>query len=267
MRKQVLRMSFIAMASVCLIILGIRVWQSHEDKQKLHEVTAQLKDEKESSARQAQVIDPIVKEEKISEIEPQILPEYLRLYEMNQDLVGWLKIEDTRIDYPVMQTLEDEDYYLDKGFDGEKNSNGSLILDTSCQMGGPEGSPSTNLIIHGHHMRSGEMFGDLEKYMDADYAKLHERIQLDTLYEKREYQVVAVFLSQVYSKSDTCFKYYQFVEADTPEAFETFYNTIKELSVVDTGVTASYGDELLTLSTCSYHVEDGRLVVVAKRIV
>lgn len=90
---------------------------------------------------------------------------------------------------------------------------------------------------------------------------------IDTLYEERTYEIVAVFRSQVYREGDDVFKYYQFYEADTQEEFEDFYSSIKERSLYDTGVEAEYGDTFLTLSTCAYHVEDGRLVVVAKQTV
>lgn len=261
MKRGVLQGILLMISITCMSQVILMQWHRDQENEQLQVINQMLQEEKIGK------IEPIGQKESVEQKEPQILSEYLRLYEMNQDLIGWLKIEGTRIDYPVMQTPEDENYYIDKGFDREKNSNGSLILDTSCQMGNAYQTPSTNLIIHGHHMRSGEMFGDLEKYRDVSYAKAHERIQLDTLYEKREYQVIAVFLSQVYNKSDVCFKYYQFVEADTPEAFDTFYDNIKNLALFDTGVSASFGDEFLTLSTCSYHTEDGRLVVVAKRVI
>lgn len=109
------------------------------------------------------------------------------------------------------------------------------------------------------------MFGDLDLYLKESFYKEHPSISFDTLYEERTYEIVAVFRSQVYNTDDDVFKYYQFYEADTQEEFEDFYGNIKELSLYDTGVEAKYGDTFLTLSTCAYHVPDGRLVVVAKR--
>lgn len=206
--------------------------------------------------------------------ESEILSQYRTLYELNPDMAGWLKIEGTVIDYPVMQTPEDEGYYLSRDFYGEESSSGCLIMDTDSHVGTgakDEGyakgqEPSTNLIIHGHTMRNGEMFGDLDLYKDETYGKEHSRICFDSLYEEREYELLAVFYSQVYYESDDVFKYYQFFQADTREEFEDWYGNIKKLSLYDTGVTAEFGDEFLTLSCCAYHVEDGRFVVVAKRI-
>ena len=204
---------------------------------------------------------------------PEILPKYKELYGINPDLIGWLAIDGTVIDYPVMQTMEDESYYLSYDFYGEENKNGCLILDTDSAAGtGTKAcayangtAPSTNLIIHGHTMKSGEMFGNLKLYKDAEYGAEHHIICFDSLYEERKYELIAVFYSQVYYESDDIFKYYKFFQADTQEEFDDWYENIKEMSLYDTGVTAQFGDEFLTLSCCSYHVEDGRFVVVGKR--
>lgn len=203
-----------------------------------------------------------------------MLPEYEQLYEMNSDIIGWLSIEDTNIDYPVMQTPEDEEYYLDIDFYGESNKNGCLIMDTDSEVGiGIKASnyaggkpPSTNLIIHGHTMKSGEMFGNLKFYADEAYGKVHSSICFDSLYEERKYELIAVFYSQVFYERDEVFKYYKFFQADTQEEFDDWYRNIKEMSLYDTGISAEFGDEFLTLSCCAYHVEDGRFVVVGKRI-
>ena len=204
-----------------------------------------------------------------------MLPEYAALYEQNPDIIGWLRIDDTVIDYPVMQTMEDEDYYLAYDFNREANNNGCLIMDTDSVVGAGTADnqyaggmkPSTNLIIHGHTMKSGMMFGGLKKYAEESYGKDHSIICFDSLYEKREYELLAVFYSQVYMKTDNVFKYYQFFQADTKTEFDNWYENIKSMSLYDTGISAEFEDEFITLSCCSYHTEDGRFVVVAKRIV
>jgi len=197
------------------------------------------------------------------------------LYDMNPDIAGWLIIDDTVIDYPVMQTPADEEYYLDRDFQKNYSAYGSLIMDTDSQIGSgtkaneyADGSiPCTNLIIHGHNMKNGTMFGNLDLYRQQSYEKNHKIIKFASLYEDREYEIVSVFLSQVFLKTQTdVFKYYNFFQANTQEEFDDFYNNIKKMSLYDTGVTAEFGDEFITLSVCAYHVENGRLVVVAKRI-
>lgn len=192
---------------------------------------------------------------------PDVLDEYKTLYEKNKKLIGWLKIDDTIIDYPVMQTSDNE-YYLDHNFNQEYDKNGSLFLDYNCNIY----PRSTNLIIYGHHMKSGQMFGQLQKYAKESYGEKHSIIQFDSIYEEAVYQVMYVFRSQVYNEDDFVFKYYQFIDANSEEEFNSYMEEMAELSLYDTGVTASYGDSLLTLSTCDHSQTDGRFVVVAKRI-
>lgn len=178
----------------------------------------------------------------------------------NEDMAAWLVVPDTPIDYPVMWTPRDENYYLRRGFDGKSNQNGCLILDTDSCL-----SPlTTNLIIHGHNMNSGTMFGKLDNYKEESFFQDHREMQLHTEEGVRTYEVIAVFRSEVFKKTDQVFKYYKFFQADTQEEFDDFYENIKAMSLYDTGVTAEYGDHFLTLSTCSYHVERGRFVVVAR---
>lgn len=191
--------------------------------------------------------------------EPQIMERYADLYEENKDLAGWLSIEDTKIDYPVMQS-EDDAYYLHHDFYGQDSKYGCLYVKAQADL-----DVGTNFIIYGHNMKDGSMFGELDLYGKESFFKEHPAVSFDTLYEERTYDIIAVFRSQVYRADDEVFKYYQFYQADTPEEFEDFYDSIKELSLYDTGVEAEFGDSFLTLSTCAYHVQGGRLVVVAKR--
>ncbi|MCD7724788.1 MAG: class B sortase [Clostridiales bacterium] len=195
------------------------------------------------------------------DIELTVLEEYQTLYNKNKKLIGWLKIEDTNIDYPVMQTSNNE-YYLDHNYNQEYDKNGSLFLDKDCDVV----RRNTNLIIYGHHMKSGKMFGNLNKYSSEDYCREHSIIQFDTIYEKGTYQVMYVFRSRIYNEDEVVFKYYQFLDAASEQEFNSNMQEMAALSLYNTGVTASYGDELLTLSTCDSSEESGRFVVVAKRI-
>lgn len=216
-------------------------------------------DLKTESAGQGTVTGQEITEESMEE--PVILTKYEALYQANNDLVGWLSIEGMVIDYPVMRS-EDDEFYLHHNFQGEEDKYGCLYVRNRADVD----TPGTNFLIYGHNMKDGSMFGDLDLYRKKSFYQEHTIIQFDTLYEERSYEIVAVFLSQVYAEQDDVFKYYQFYEAETEEEFQYFYDNIKELALYDTGVTAEYGDTFLTLSTCAYHVTDGRLAVVAKRI-
>ncbi len=199
--------------------------------------------------------------EEEEDIELTVLEEYEALYNKNKRLIGWLEIDGTNIDYPVMQTTNNE-YYLDHNYNQEYDKNGSLFLDADCDVV----RRNTNLIIYGHHMKSGKMFGDLNKYSSESYCKEHSIIRFDTIYEKGTYEVMYVFRSRIYNEDEVVFKYYQFFDASSEREFNSNMNEMAAIALYDTGVTASYGDELLTLSTCDYSETDGRFVVVAKRI-
>ncbi len=191
----------------------------------------------------------------------EVLEEFKILLNKNQKLIGWLKIDDTNIDYPVMQTTDNE-YYLDHNLNQEYDKNGSIFMDKDCDVL----SPSTNYILYGHHMKSGQMFGNLDRYSSEEYYEEHPYIQFDTIYEKGTYQVMYVFRSHVYSEDEIAFKYYQFIDVNSEQEFDSYMQEMAEMSIYDTGVTAQYGDQLLTLSTCDNHEENGRFVVVAKKI-
>ncbi len=191
---------------------------------------------------------------------PEILDQYKILYNKNKSLAGWIKIADTEIDYPVMQTVNNE-YYLSHNYEQEYDKNGSIFLDKDCDII----DRSTNLIVYGHHMKSGKMFGTLDQYKNEGYYKEHKKIQFDTIYEEGVYEVMYAFRAQIYMDNEVKFKYYQFINAGSAEEFDSNMQAMREMSLYDTGVAAVYGDELLTLSTCDDKT-DVRFVVVAKRV-
>ena len=189
---------------------------------------------------------------------------YAPYYEQNPDMIGWLSIEGTVIDYPVVRTPGDNEKYLRLGFDGAYATGGTLFLDERCDP--VVEKVTANQMIYGHDMHDGTMFGDLHLYAGEEYGKEHSLIRFDTLHEVGEYQLLAAFYTQVYYTTDTCFKYYQFFDAENEEEFNDYVENVKALAEYDTGVSAEFGDTLLTLSTCSDHVENGRFVVVAKKV-
>ena len=192
---------------------------------------------------------------------PPILKKYETLYNKNRKLIGWLKIEGCDIDYPVMQTSNNE-YYLDHNYNQKYDKNGSLFLDKDCDAA----FPNDNMIIYGHHMKSGKMFGNLNYYSKESFWEDNKEFTFDTIYETGTYAVMYVFRSKIYSEEEIVFKYYQFIDATSENEFNSNMEEMANMSLYDTGVTASYGDRLITLSTCDSSEEDGRFVVVAKKI-
>jgi len=186
--------------------------------------------------------------------------EYYRdIYTKNDDMIGWLRIPGTDIDYPVMQTVDSPDFYLDHGFDGQKSVYGALYVQENCSI-----LNSDNLIIYGHNMKDGKMFSDLCRYADKSFYNDHRIIYFDTLDIFGTYEIVYVFRTEVYK--DGCFKYYNFVNARNEDDFESFIQKCDDMKLYDTGVSAEYGDRLITLSTCAPYAKNGRMVVVAKQV-
>ena len=184
------------------------------------------------------------------------------LQKINPEIVGWIKIDGTDINYPVLQTT-DNSYYMSHDYKKDDSRDGSIFLDKDydCDI------PSTNLLMYGHNNSNGTMFEDLMNYKKEDFYKEHQTIKLTTNKEDVEYEIIAVFLSRVYYKSETnVFRYYYFINAKTEKEFNEYIENSKKASLYNIDKTAQYGDQLLTLSTCSYHTEDGRLAIVARRV-
>lgn len=184
------------------------------------------------------------------------------LQKENNEIIGWLEIEDTNINLPVCQTT-DNDFYLTHNYKKEKSKGGSLFLDKNFDLV----NGSSNYLIYGHRNTQGLMFEDLLKYSKEDFYNNHKTIKFTTNKDDSVYEIMSVFYSRVYYKSEqNVFRYYYFVNANNEEEYNDFVNNCKKSSIYDTGVTANYGDQLLTLSTCEYSQEDGRFVVVAKKV-
>lgn len=190
----------------------------------------------------------------------EVLEEYKEKKQEIPDMVGWLKIEGTGIDYPVVQ--RDNEYYMDHDDYGNEDVYGAVFLEQVNDYR----TPDNNLMIYGHNRKDEKMFGELMNYKSEEYYKEHPFIQFDTLYEKGTYEIISVFLSKVYYTTDTNFKYYQFFGSEDPEKFESYVENVKKLSLYPIDAGASAGDFLITLSTCEYSTENGRLAVVARKL-
>lgn len=261
---KILGIACAALAVICLLFYGQSVYSERKAAKKLEEVQQQknisqaldwyadrIRGDSDGNQESAQQEAP----------PPEVLAEYSSLYAQYPDLVGWIHIDDTQIDLPVVQT-SDNAYYLHNNIDGAEDVNGTLFLDCRADFM----KPSTNLIIYGHNMKSGAMFGGLKQYLEEDYISSHDMIQFDTIYEKQTYQIIAVCLSQVGYQDEEAYRYYNFIEAATDEEFDNFFNNIRKCAVYDKTQDVTRSDHLLTLSTCNSYVEDGRLFVVARKL-
>ena len=192
-----------------------------------------------------------------------VLLEYEALYKMNNDMIGWITIPDTRVNYPVMYRPKDIEYYLYKDFYGKYSQPGSIYVSEYCDPL----KPSDNVIIYGHRMNSGAMFGDLMYFRDEAFWQEHQTFTYNTIYEHQTYQIISVFITT--ATEGQGFPFHTFINADNAADFDAFIDKVKSLDLYETGITAEYGDQLVCLCTCTPRTErpyNGRLVVVAKKI-
>lgn len=192
---------------------------------------------------------------------PDILDDYAGLYAENSETIGWLKVDGTEIDNVVMYAPDEIDKYLHRDFYGKDSYRGCLFVDEFCDI-----LKSDNLIVYGHNMKDGTMFGTLDCYASESFYKEHKYIQFDTIYEKHIYEVVAAIKTSIPAKGEDCFRYYEYTGSDDEEMFIEYMQFIDENKLYNTGVELELGDKLLTLSTCAYHTTDGRFVVVARQV-
>lgn len=185
---------------------------------------------------------------------------YASVMEENGDFACWLKIPDSVIDYPVMKTSEDDpEFYLRRGFDKEYSFAGCLFIGGGCNL------DSDAFIIYGHNMDTATMFGELDLYADPDYALQHRTIHIGTPTEDRIYRVYAAFQTRIYAPEDNVFKYYERLGALEEPLYRDTVAEVRSMSMIDLADAPQYPAQLLFLSTCSYHTQDGRFVVAAYR--
>ena len=189
------------------------------------------------------------------------LTKFASLWEMNEDIVGWLSIDGTQVNYPVVQS-DDNDYYLHKDFSKADNKYGIPFADCRVDIS----KPSTNIPIYSHNMKDGQMFGELINYQSLDYYKQHPVINFDSLYEEGKYKIVGMFIASTLPEHAPNFEYHNFIEAETDQELMDFANEVLSRSLIVTGVDIQPGDHLITLSTCTYDFEEARFAIVARRV-
>ncbi|MBQ6999912.1 MAG: class B sortase [Oscillospiraceae bacterium] len=255
-------LSFVALALVGLIVFMLM--NLPEEKPAPVETAApttaatQMTTEATSEATTEPTVAPTVDIEKV----PEMLEHMAELYMENPDTIGYVKIADTKLDYPVMFTPDDEEKYIRKDFKGRFSIAGLPFMNEDCSLD----PRSDNIIIYGHNMYDGTAFRTLLKYDQKPFWEKHPTFTFSTLYEEKEYEIISCFYDRVYLKTENVFKFYKFINAEDEEDFDYAIEQFKKKSLYDTGVTAEYGDNLVTLVTCAYHVDNGRFVVVGKEI-
>jgi sortase B len=243
--------SFLAMAVILLLLL----------------LRYQIKDAKRDAVleyirQEREVLQKLNDGDSVGEDGIAILNQYAILYGMYPDVVGWLTVDGTQIDYPVMQDKTGEEYYLTHNFDGSEDNRGALFVSADSTIYPLD----KNIVVFGHNISDGTQFGELDQYLDRDFYLAHPTITFDTIYETGTYQIVAVVKTHVKTESESGFRYYWSHGYEDRAEFQELVDFIDENSIYDTGESLYYGDTTVMLSTCEYTVDNGRLVIIAKRV-
>lgn len=188
--------------------------------------------------------------------EGQIRQQFVELKEINTDIVGWITIDDTKINYPILQA-EDNDYYLERNYEREDSMAGSIFMDYRNDVS----AYNPNVILYGHRMKDNSMFNSLEKFLDEDFFNNHQTIYFDTMYESYHAEVFAAY------STTTDFDYIQ-TDFSSPEEYWLLLKEIREKSKFQSDISVTMDDQIITLSTCDYLLDPnkGRLVVHAKLV-
>jgi len=262
---------YIVAVIVLLIVFGVSAFmvgsyflEGKQQEEKFDDLAAQVQAAQEAAKQTtAATEDPEATEGETvptTEGEPVMQPGYAELHEQNPDMVGWIKIEGTKLDYPVMHTPDRRDFYLEHDFEGNKSARGCIYMREECDIF----RPTDNITLYGHNMKDGSMFAALNAYVNKETWENNSLIFFDTLYEYHVYQIFSVFTTT--ASVGEGFPYHQMEDAETEAEFTDFISTCKRLQLYETGITPVYGDKIICLSTCEYSQENGRLVVAAVRI-
>lgn len=276
-RKSVFWLSACVFAG-CILWLGTELYSRYTDQQKYEDISQKYSSshEHDSDSEDSAAYNTAPPESPTEEATLTMLPGAANLLELSPNVVGYISIPDTVISYPLMQNKDDtegEEYFLGHDFYGNSSNLGSIYLDFRCIFDavGDDGRRtepnSDNLIVYGHNMRDGSMFGSLKDYQEqSGFYEKHPIIEINSNYKKYTYKIYGYFIADAVDTTDTRFEYWNYINFQNEDDFYEYVNEIKRRSLITTDVDVKYGDSLLTLSTCNYTISNGRLVVCARRL-
>ncbi|MDE7278202.1 MAG: class B sortase, partial [Oscillospiraceae bacterium] len=274
MRKIVTDISVVVLA-VALVILA---WYFVQQAKIKADIEKQREMHSSISVITQSTTPPPETEETATETEPPplvVLDSMSALLEQNPDTAGWLTVEGTQIDNVILQT-DDNEYYLDKDFYGNRNIAGQIYIDYRCIANDYNKNQSDNLVIYGHNQADSTMFGTLKNYKikkentrNFDFYKEHPTFKFSNLYEEYTYKIVALFVIEVepyQTRDGVIFDYHNYINFGKTRTFDDFKENILARTAVNTGVDFEEDDKFITLSTCSNEFEPSRFVVIGRRV-
>ena len=263
-RKQLFTILMTIIFVFSLTMLAKEFWQGYQEENAFEELRTQIEEVSNPSEEDEfapSPKEPILTEPSPEEIEQELLAQkllqYAELATFNPDFVGWIKINNTKIDYPVLHTPSNEEYYLHRNFEKEYSASGTPFLSADNTLE----ADNEQIIIYGHNMRNGTMFSDLLFYKKQTFWEENPYIYFDLLNSEDNYKIFAVFEMDV-ETGNGHFPFYEHTTFENKELFDAFLNEVTNLSLYDTGVVPTYGETILSLVTCDEYSGSDRIVVM-----
>lgn len=252
MKHNISRRLFIGLMTCICVFSSVMflkdIYQSHKAKEEFRAIRSKLKESKIEEQVSTEVPDE----------SSSVLHRYEELYKSNDEFVGWIEIKDTQINYPVMQSIEDEEYYLHRNLQKEYSPSGTPFLSANSKVQ----DSNNQIIVYGHNMKNGTMFSDLRLYREQEFWQDNKSISFDTLYNERKFEIFAAFEIDV-EVGNGHFEFYKYPSFESDKNLQMFLEEVKKLSLYDTEVGVKFGETILTLVTCDEFDGSSRMVVMA----
>lgn len=273
-RKIVTIVAAVILAAALVVLAGYFVQQARNRNQ----INKQREEHDKITVISQTTTAPPETETTVTETEPPplvMLENMTQFVEQNPDTAGWLTVANTNIDNVVLQTTDNE-YYMDKDFNGNRNIAGQIFVDYRCVINDYNNKQSNNIIIYGHNQADGTMFGTLKKYKikkqstgNFSFYQQNPTFKFSNLYEEYTYKIIAIFVIEVeprHTRDGVVFDYHNYIKFAGDRNFDKFKENILKRTAVNTGVDFDENDKFMTLSTCSNEFEPSRLVVIGRRV-
>ncbi|NLJ15918.1 MAG: class B sortase [Clostridiales bacterium] len=263
-KGEIIRKIIFLLSLIILVISGVIVIRFYLIGENAGEYNQRLNDEL--------LLNANITQEQIDNLpENAINTKLAAYYEKNNDTIGYISIPYTNINYVVVQDktgkAEGNDYYLYHDFEGNRKEAGWIFVDFRNEI--KPNVPRANTVIYGHNLYTKHMFQALENYTELDFLKKSPTFTFDTLYEKAQYKIFGVMITNTLEEHGEVFDYHNYLNFDNEQEFNYYVTQILDRSMFTTGVDLQYGDELVTLSTCdfkSYNLKDLRLVIFGRKL-